>query len=175
MTPVGKTQTHLKDDIVGHLARQHSTATVLFHHTVAERLGLGPTDHKCLDVVRGRQPMTGSELAAITGLTTGAITGVVSRLEQIGYLRRHPDPHDRRKQHLVPIPERVRAIHDVIAPLRNDMAAMLERFDDHQLAAVAEFLARSTEITSHHAALLRVQTRSTQVTQAHDTPTQDRR
>lgn len=175
MTPAGNPQTDLKDDIVGHLARQHSTATVLFHHTVAERLGLGPTDHKCLDVVRGRQLMTGSELAAITGLTTGAITGVVARLEQTGFLRRQPDPNDRRKQHLVPIPERVRAIHDVIGPLRNDMAAMLERFDDHQLAAIAEFLARSTEVTSHHAVLLRAQTRSTLVTQAHDIPTKDRR
>src|SRR5260221_13705710 len=90
----------LADKIVKGLARRHSTAAVLFNHAVAERLGLGPTDHKCLDLLRERGAMTGSELASITGLTTGAITGVVVRLELAGYLRREPDPHDGRKQTL---------------------------------------------------------------------------
>ena len=71
---------------------------VLFHQAVAKRLGLGPTDHKCLDVLRDRGAMTGSELAVITGLTTGATTGVVARLERAGYLPREPDQHDGRKQ-----------------------------------------------------------------------------
>ena len=79
---------------VGRLARRHSTAAVLFHHVVAERLGLGPTDHKCLDLLRERGAMAGSDLCAITGLTSGAITGVVARLERAGYLRREPDPRD---------------------------------------------------------------------------------
>src|SRR2546426_10086939 len=85
----------LADEIVGRLARRHSTAVVLFHHAVAERLGLGPTDHKCLDLLRERGAITGSELAAITGLTTGAITGVVARLEQGGYVRRGVAPRPR--------------------------------------------------------------------------------
>ena len=80
-----KNQPELVEAIVGRLARRHSTATVLFHHAVAERLGLGPTDLKCLDVLRERGEMTGSELVAITGLTNGAITGVVARLERAGY------------------------------------------------------------------------------------------
>src|SRR5712692_1923719 len=101
----------LTEEIVGRLVRRHSTAVVLFHHAVAERLGIGPTDHKCLDLLRERGPMTGSELAALTGLTTGAITGVVARLERVGYLRREPDPHDRRQQILNPARERVRDIH----------------------------------------------------------------
>src|SRR5215472_17319297 len=78
----------LIQEIVGVLARRHSTAVVLFHHAVAEHLGLGRTDHKCLDLLRDRGPMAGSDLSAITGLTSGAITGVVARLEQAGYLRR---------------------------------------------------------------------------------------
>jgi hypothetical protein len=47
----------LAEEIVGRLARQHSTAVVLFHHAVAERLGLGPSDHKCLDLLRDRGAM----------------------------------------------------------------------------------------------------------------------
>ena len=86
----------LVEGIVGRQVRRFSTAAVLLHHAVAEHLGLGPTDHKCLDLLRERGAMTGSALGAITGLTSGAITGVVARLERAGYLRREPDPHDRR-------------------------------------------------------------------------------
>jgi len=82
------------DDITGPLVRRHSTAAVLFHHTVAEQLCVGPTDLKCLDLVREHGTMTGSRLAAITGLTTGAITGVAARLERAGFLSREPDPED---------------------------------------------------------------------------------
>src|SRR5260370_17791759 len=105
----------LADEIVGRLARRHSTAVVLFHHVVAERLGLGPTDHKCLDLVRERGAMAGSDLSAITGLTSGAITGVVARLERAGYLRRGPDPRDGRKQ-ILHLPLQPLPIHHVISP-----------------------------------------------------------
>ncbi len=149
----------LADEIVGRLARRHSTAVVLFHHAVAERLGLGPTDHKCLDLLRERGGMAGSDLGAITGLTSGAITGVVARLERAGYLRREPDPHDGRKQilHLALAPAH---IHDVIGPLRKDVAALLENFDTHQLTAISEFLARTMDLIYRHAALLRAETNS---------------
>src|ERR1700681_4507170 len=156
-TPGRKRQRELADEIVGRLARRHSTAAVLFHHAVAERLGLGPTNHKCLDLLRERTPMTGSELAAITGLTSGAITGVVARLERAGYLRREPDPHDRRQQILSPVLERMRDIQHVFGPIRNDVAALLERFDTQQLTAIAEFLTGSTELAYRHVALLRAQ------------------
>jgi len=145
------------EEIVGRLARQHSTAVVLFHHVVAERLGLGPTDHKCLDLLRERGAMAGSDLCAITGLTSGAITGVVARLELAGYLRREPDPRDGRKQILRQALERS-PIQDVIAPLRQDVAALLENFDTHQLTAIAEFLSRTTDLVYRHAALLRGET-----------------
>jgi DNA-binding MarR family transcriptional regulator len=149
----------LADEIVGRLARRHSTAVVLFHHAVAERLGLGPTDHKCLDLLRERRPMAGSDLGAITGLTSGAITGVVARLEQAGYLRREPDPHDGRKQ-ILHLALELAHIQDVIGPLRKDVAALLENFDTRQLTAIAEFLTRTTDLIYRHAALLRAETNS---------------
>jgi len=157
MRPARESQHRLADEIVGRLARQHSTAVVLFHHAVAERLGLGPSDHKCLDLLRERGPMAGSDLGAITGLTSGAITGVVARLEQAGYTRREPDPHDGRKQVLYLALKRLH-IHDVIDPLRKDVAALLENFDTHQLTAIGEFLARTTDLIYRHAALLRAET-----------------
>ena len=157
MRAARENQHKLADEIVGRLARQHSTAVVLFHHAVAERLGLGPTDHKCLDLLRERGAMAGSDLGAITGLTSGAITGVVARLERAGYLRREQDPYDGRKQTLHIALERAH-IHDVIAPLRKDVAALLENFDAHQLTAISEFLARTTDLIYRHAARLRAET-----------------
>ncbi len=91
------------EQIIARFIPRHSTAAVLFHHAIAERLGLGPTDMQCLHLLRERGAMSGGELAAITGLTSGAITGVVARLERAGYLRREPDPHDQRKQTLIPV------------------------------------------------------------------------
>jgi DNA-binding MarR family transcriptional regulator len=160
----------LVEEIVGRLVRQRSTADVLFHHAVAVHLGLGPADHKCLELLRERGAMSGSELAAITGLTSGAITGVAARLEHAGYLRREPDARDRRKQTLYPVTERLREVHEnVFVPLRDDVAAVLGRFDTHQLAAIAEFLSHTTEVLYRHLGLLRGRTLSPTGPAARDT------
>ncbi|MEO5589170.1 MAG: MarR family transcriptional regulator [Gemmatimonadaceae bacterium] len=140
---------------IAQLMRRHSTAAVLFHHAVAESLGLGPTDHKCLDILRERHAMTGTDLAGITGLTTGAITGVVSRLERAGYLTRENDPDDARKQILRPVPERVAIIAAVIAPLRSEVNALLDSFDASQVSAIAEFLSQTTRSIYRHIPILR--------------------
>ncbi len=163
MKTVNKRDQELIEEIVGRLAGRHSTAVVLFHQAVAERLGLGPTDHKCLDLLRERggiaagETITASKLAAITGLTTGAMTGVVARLERAGFLRREPDPQDQRRQLLYPDMERAREIHNVFAPIRKDVATLLEGLDKHELTTIAKFLAQSTEFAYRHAALLRAQ------------------
>lgn len=152
---VKKSRVNLITVLLDSIARRYSTAAVLFHHAVAEHLGLGPTDTKCLDLLRERPAMTGSELAAVTGLTTGAVTGVVARLENAGYVRREPHPLDRRKQILHPVEARVQQVHDVFEPLRGDLGTLLAEFDAHQLEAIARFLAEGTHITFKHAALLR--------------------
>ncbi|MGH7617291.1 MAG: MarR family winged helix-turn-helix transcriptional regulator [Gemmatimonadaceae bacterium] len=133
------------DDTIGRLMRRHTTAAVLFHHALAERLGLGPTDLKCLDLLRERGSMTGSELAAATGLTTGAITGVVTRLEGAGYVRRELDPDDGRKQRLSAVADRAHPIHAIFRQVHDEHAKMLDGIDARHLAAIAEFLERSTE------------------------------
>lgn len=150
----------LAEQITGPLIRRHSTATVLFHQAIAERLGLGPADHKCLDLLVERGSMTGSELAAVTGLTSGAITGVVNRLERAGYVRRQPDPDDGRKQVLTPVPENLETIRAVFRDIGPAFGDLLDGFDVHQLAAIAEFLTRTTEFSRDRAATLRAQART---------------
>jgi DNA-binding MarR family transcriptional regulator len=101
--------------------------------------------------------MTASELAAITGLTSGAITGVVARLERSGRLRREPHPGDGRKQVLRPTPEAVREVQQVFEALPADPGELLEGFDADQLAAIAEFLDRAADFVYRRGALLRAQ------------------
>jgi DNA-binding MarR family transcriptional regulator len=137
------------------MARRYSTAIVLFHHSVAERAGLGASDHKCLEILRERGAMTGSELAFATGLTTGAITGVVGRLESRGFLAREPDPHDARKQILRPLLARIEALHADFAPFRKDIAALIASLDAHQRAGLAKFLEHGAAIAIQHATLAR--------------------
>jgi DNA-binding MarR family transcriptional regulator len=137
------------------MARRYSTAIVLFQHGIAERAGLGASDHKCLEILREQGSMTGSELASATGLTTGAITGVVARLEGRGFLTREPDPYDARKQILRPLLDRIEELHADFAPFRKDIAALMASLDAHQRAGLAKFLEHGAAIAIKHATLAR--------------------
>ena len=80
------------------LGRQGSTFTVLRHARIAERMGLSGTDHKTFDlVIQSGGPLTAGRIAELTGLSTGAVTGVIDRLEKVDLVRRVRDPEDRRK------------------------------------------------------------------------------
>lgn len=143
--------------IGGQLGRDLSTWTVLFHAAVAESLGLGSTDHKALGLIEQRGPLTAGELAALTGLTTGAVTGVIDRLEQAGHIQRTKDPHDRRKVMLVALPSRTRgeAFDGIFASLGKAMAELCARYSDAELAAISDFMQASTGVLQREIATLR--------------------
>ena len=139
------------------LTRRYSAATVLFHHAMAEHLGLGPTDHKCLGLLLEHEGLTGSRLASITGLTTGAITGVVNRLERAGYVERQADPDDGRRQVLRPVPERIAEVGAAFAEYGPDNDELVAGLDARQLDGVLTYLARANEQLEQRAARLRVE------------------
>lgn len=77
-----------KSELIGLLIdemRETTTVTILFHQAIADRLGMNITDHKCAGILARSGPITAGELARRTGLTTGAITGVIDRLERAGF------------------------------------------------------------------------------------------
>ncbi|MEU7789576.1 MULTISPECIES: MarR family transcriptional regulator [unclassified Amycolatopsis] len=87
------------------LGRQGSTLTVLRHARIAERMGLSGTDHKTFDlVIQSGGPLTAGRIAELTGLSTGAVTGVIDRLEKVGLVSRVRDPEDRRKVLVAVVP-----------------------------------------------------------------------
>ena len=82
--------------------RSVGNASAMLNHAVAERLGLDPTAWECLTLLFEQGPVTAGRLAELTGLTTGAVTGLVDRLEGAGYVRRERDPKDRRRVIVTP-------------------------------------------------------------------------
>jgi DNA-binding MarR family transcriptional regulator len=122
-----------------------STWTVMFHGAVAMRLGLNPTDLKCGGVLRETGPITAGELATLTGLTTGAITGVIDRLEKGGFVRRALDPTDRRRVIIEPIEDEAQAeaMMELFGPLaESTRTELIDHYSDEELTLLIDFIAR---------------------------------
>jgi DNA-binding MarR family transcriptional regulator len=136
--------------------RRLSLATIMFHQAVADRLGLNPTDHKCIDLLASAGSTTAGELAEATGLTTGAITGVIDRLERAGFARRAPDASDRRK---VMIEPDLKKIERRIIPLFDSMgrsaAQLFERYSAAELTLILDFAVRSRAMAEEETRKLR--------------------
>jgi DNA-binding MarR family transcriptional regulator len=130
-------------------SRELSTRTVLFHHLIGERIGLNPTDHKCLDVIiRSKTPMTASQLAEKTGLSTGAITGVVDRLEKAGYVRRKRDQKDRRLVFINPLLDKAMVkLNPIFDPIKQASRSLYSKYSDEELAIILDFVINCNKMT----------------------------
>ena len=126
--------------------RDMGTHAIIFHQSVADRLGLNPTDHKCLDLLHRRENATAGDLAEWTGLTTGAITGVIDRLEKTGFVRREPHPDDRRKIIVRPICEKLSEVAALFKSLAEGMSEVCDRFTQAELRVILEYLTHSAEV-----------------------------
>jgi DNA-binding MarR family transcriptional regulator len=105
------------------------------------------TDRKCLDLL-SRGPVTAGELARFTGLTTGAVTGIIDRLVNAGYAERVSDPEDLRRV-LVGRKSNSRLdkiLPGIFGPLRDDMSTVTAVYTKQQLAVIAVFLSRTREV-----------------------------
>ncbi|GII42425.1 hypothetical protein Pph01_74280 [Planotetraspora phitsanulokensis] len=135
--------------------RSFTAYAVLLSHVVAERLGLSATDSRCVDLLNRHGPITAGRLAELTGLTTGAVTGIVDRLERARFVRRDKDPADRRRVIIRLVPERENAAFAELASMTGRVDEILARYDDRELAAIADFLKRSGAGTAEEIARLR--------------------
>jgi DNA-binding MarR family transcriptional regulator len=112
---------------------------------IAQQLGIAPTDLLCLHVLNRAGASTAGALSAQLGRTTGAVTHMIDRLERAGYVRRQPDPQDRRRvlvAALRPGLDRIAAFYDGIDARSR---ALLATFSADQLAAIHAFLQGSYE------------------------------
>ncbi|ASB88966.1 MarR family transcriptional regulator [Bacillus sonorensis] len=147
-----------REELIRELARQlryHSTATVFMHQAIAEKIELNRTDHKCLEIISRSGKLTAGELAEKSNLTTGAITGVIDRLEKAGYVRRIRDSADRRRLLLELIPENMGDIHDIFENLTESSVEFLSQYTDEELKIITGFIKHSTEFAANYAKQLR--------------------
>lgn len=118
---------------------------------VADRLGINRTDLRCLSIIQSRGPLTAGQLAEAAGLTSGAVTTVVDRLERAGYARRLPDPADRRRV-LVDVTSKAgRDVGSIYKPLVEETNRRLARYSPEELALIRDFIRQGREITEEHA------------------------
>jgi DNA-binding MarR family transcriptional regulator len=124
------------------LGRELSARYVMFHQAIAQRLGLNVTDHKCSELLVRMGPMTAGELARETGLTTGAITGVVNRLEKAGYVARTADPDDRRRVIVQPIDNLERSLEArlLFEPFGRSVGKLMAHYNESERALIANYL-----------------------------------
>lgn len=139
------------------LGREISAQTVFFHEAVARKLGLNATDTRCLDLIArsdGSQ-VTAGDLGRATGLTTGAITGIIDRLEDAGMVERLRDARDRRKVFVRPKPEAARRMGVLYGELGKAMGKLASSYKTEELELINDFLERKLDLLKGQIAKLK--------------------
>jgi DNA-binding MarR family transcriptional regulator len=122
-----------------HAMRRSSGSGAIFSQTVANYAGISSSDLECLDFLNLEGRVTAGRLAEVTGLTTGAITGVVDRLERAGFVRRERDDSDRRKVFIVPVPENIARVGKCYVPVQQAMLKLWSAYSDAELRLLLRF------------------------------------
>jgi len=146
---------------LGDAIRAYQNALDKADDAVAEILMINRTDARCLDIVDQHDRITAGQLAAEAGLTTGAVTAVVDRLERAGLIRRVRDPDDRRKVWLEVTPAATEAMGELYAPMIADARARFDGYSTKDIEMLTDFIRMTREITEAHNELLRGRVDST--------------
>jgi len=126
--------------------RRSSAAGVLHGQTIARRVGVNSTDLECLDLILMSGPSTAGEIARHTGLTSGAVTGLIDRLARLGLVERTADPADRRKVLVRVREDRIGPIAALYAPLEKAMHSLLAGYSKEELKLLIDFAEQSGDL-----------------------------
>jgi DNA-binding MarR family transcriptional regulator len=135
--------------------RRQVAWTVLHNQAIAERLGMSATDLHATNLLDIEGPITAGRLAELMGLTTGAVTGVLDRLERAGLVRREADPADRRRVVARLVPEGMERVRAAFVAVGTGVQDLYAGYDDSQLSLLAEYAERNAEITRRITAQMR--------------------
>ena len=126
--------------------RRSSAAGVLHGQAVARRVGVNSSDLECLDLILMSGPSTAGEIARHTGLTSGAVTGLIDRLERLGLVERTADPADRRKVLVRVREDKIGPIAQLYAPLEKAMQSLLAGYSREELKVLIDFAEKSGDL-----------------------------
>ncbi|MFF3334149.1 MarR family winged helix-turn-helix transcriptional regulator [Streptomyces sp. NPDC002888] len=128
-----------------HLIANHLIA----QQEIAQRLGLNVTDLTCFAFVleAGENLLTAGDLAERANVTTGAVTGILNRLERAGYVTRRPDPTDRRRVRVAAEPEAVARAYELYEPHYTRLAALFAEYSPDELALLTDWFTRTLALS----------------------------
>lgn len=131
------------------LTQQYAYTSLQMHESIGRKAGLSGTDHKYLGFLIEKGQMTAGELSTLTGLTTGAVTGLIDRFEKKKLVKRKFADNDRRKVIIEPNTKNILA---VFAPLykefRNKSEKLTASFSNKEIKIIQDFFSKSIEIMS---------------------------
>ena len=131
----------LRNEIMGYFG-----AASDFDERVAKKLKLSRTDVRCLDLIGRLGPLTAGRLAEESGLTTGAVTFILDRLEEAGMVTRRRDTEDRRRVWVEIVPETKERLEDLQQPVAEEMRQVAQHFKAEDLAVVRDFMRQAKEV-----------------------------
>jgi DNA-binding MarR family transcriptional regulator len=117
-----------------------------FDDGLAKKLKLSRTDMRCLDLIGRRGPLTAGHLAEESGLTTGAVTFILDRLEEAGMVTRRRDTEDRRRVWVEIVPAARQRLDGLQQPVAEEMRQVAQRFKADELAIVRDFMRQAKEV-----------------------------
>ena len=135
-------------EALNQIIQRMGNRTVIFTHVIAGNIGLSATEFECLDFIQDCGPVPAGRLAELTGLTTGAVTGLIDRLERAGFVRRTADDHDRRRVLVEAIQNddaisKIRALYE---PVSRGFYEITARYSDADVAVITRYLSQSVEM-----------------------------
>ena len=153
--PAKRPKRDLIDELISEF-RASGNQDNAFDHLAAKRLGVNETDLHCLNIIENHGSVTAGQLAAAAGLTPGAVTGVIDRLERAGFAKRVPDPTDRRRVTVQVTPAFNKATQSIWGPMAADWHSTLaKQFSTHELERIIDFLRATIEVGRRHTNRLR--------------------
>jgi DNA-binding MarR family transcriptional regulator len=123
----------------------YGVSLIVFRNTLAKGLGLNLTESLCMAILGLRSEVAPTQLASLVGLTTGAMTTMLDRLEARGFITRRPNPRDRRGILIIATEAYQAAAQKLVAGVQKDHHALLSSYGEDELEIIREFLEKFTE------------------------------
>ena len=134
----------------GNAVRAYQTGVDNFDQAMADHIGINRTDARCIDLIDQAGGMTAGELASAAGLTTGAVTAVIDRLEKAGVAQRVADPTDRRRVRIEATPKLWELSEPLIGPMLEESQAITDELTDRELERFTRFMNQVIELQARH-------------------------
>lgn len=138
------------------LNQHHAYATIQMHEAIGRKAGLSGTDHKYLGFLMEKGQMTAGELSVLTGLTTGAVTGLIDRFEKKKLVKRQTAEDDRRKVIIVPNTKNIMALLEPLyKEYRKESEKVMASFSGKEIKAIEAYLVKSIKLLEETTAAMR--------------------